>query len=189
MDELKTLVWILLAIGAFVYRMVKKVQENSARESRERPTRPAGSVVPGLPTASFQELLQQMQARNAPVPAAPAPQKAPVAPLAPAARTLGGRLMPREIARPTFSKERVAVRQASLEAPATARSRGFTPSVVVRRASEQPRAYTEALPEFNRQGAATGSAAPLNETVRQMLRQPEGVRAAFVLSEIFQRKY
>jgi len=188
MDELKTLVWILIAIGAFVYRMVKKVQENSARESRERPTRPAGGAVPGLPTASFQELLKQMQARNAPTPAATA-LPAPVVQLPPAARTLGGRLMPREIARPTFSKERVAVRQASLEAPATARSKAFTPTVVVRRASEQPRAYTGVLPEYNRQGAAARSAAPLNETVRQMLRQPDGVRAAFVLSEIFQRKY
>ncbi|OGX88921.1 hypothetical protein [Hymenobacter glacialis] len=186
MDEFKTLVWILLAIGAFVYRMIKKVQENSARESRERP---AGGVVPGLPTASFQELLQQMQARNAPMPAAPAPPNSTLAPLAPAERTLGGRLMPREIARPTFSKERVAVRQASLEAPATARSRAFTPSVVVRRASDQPRAYTESLLESDKQGSVGRSAAPLNETVRQMLQQPDGVRAAFVLSEIFQRKY
>ncbi len=189
MDELKTLVWILLAIGAFVYRMVKKVQENSARESRERPARPAGSVVPSLPTASFQELLQQMQARNAPVPAAPASPDFPVAPPVPAARTLGGRLMPRETARPTFSKERVAVRQASLEAPATARSSAFTPSVIVRRASEQPRAHIEALSESDKQGSAGRLGAPLNATVRQMLRQPDGVRAAFVLSEIFQRKY
>lgn len=186
MEKVTTLVWVLVAIGAFVYRMVKQMQETSERESRERPVRPeppTGSAVPGLPAASFQELLQQMQARNA-APAPPAPDFQPAA-----KRTLGGRLMPREIARPTLSQEGTAVRQASLEAPATARSAMNTPAPLVRRASAQPRAYTEVPQEFNRPANAPRPAVPLSETVRQMLRQPESVRAAFVLSEIFQRKY
>ena len=188
MEEISTLVWVVIAIGAFVYRMVKKMQETSERETRERPVRPTGSTVPGLPAASFQELLKQMQARNTAPPLVAAPPAAVFQPPA-AKRTLGGRLMPREVARPTLSQERTAVRQASLEAPATARSAMNTPAPLVRRASAQPRAYAAVPQEYNRPAGAPRPAVPLSVTVRQMLRQPESVRAAFVLSEIFQRKY
>jgi len=43
--------------------MMKKMQETSAQESREWFLRPGGAV-PDLPTASFQEMLRQMQTRN-----------------------------------------------------------------------------------------------------------------------------
>jgi len=36
MEKFQTLLWILLGIGAFVFRMLKKMQETSAQESRER---------------------------------------------------------------------------------------------------------------------------------------------------------
>jgi hypothetical protein len=183
MEKFVSLFWILLAIGAFVYRIVKKMQENSVRESQERPRRPGGAV-PELPAATFQELLRQMQARNANE-TSPAPNSAD-----PDERTLGGRPMPHETARPTpRSQERTVVRQTSLEAPATARPHN-APAPLARRSSDLPRASSRA-PVFIPPAppAARSAAPPLNETVRQMLRQPESARAAFVLSEIFQRKY
>ena len=182
MDKLFTLLWILVGIGAFVFRMVKKMQETTDRESQERPVRPGGAV-PGLPAASFQELLQQMQARNAAPGNRPAPATAPPAPLVP--RTLGGRLLPREVARPARSQERPLAKALSLEAPATSRTANAA-APLARRASALPRASTETPAADFRPGAAR-SAIPVGETVRQLLRQPESVRAAVVLSEILRR--
>ncbi|MBD2766811.1 hypothetical protein IC235_02765 [Hymenobacter sp. BT664] len=174
MDKLIPLFWILFAIGSVVFRIIKKMRENSVRESQERPRRPGGAV-PELPKATFEELLRQMQARNAPAPA-------------PVERTPGGRSMPHEVARPAQSQERTVLRQTSLEAPATAKPHN-APAPPARRSSGLPRASAKApiLPP-------TGPSAPVstpsvNQTVRQLLRRPESVRAAFVLSEILQRKY
>ena len=186
MDKVVTLLWILFAVGAIVFRLIKKAQETSARESRERPM-PPGGAVPQLPTATFQDLLRQMQARNA---SDPGTLPAPIAPqpTVPVLRTPGGRLLPRELARPTRSQERTQVRSTSLEAPATGRQRNAT-APAARRSSSLPRASTQAPLENNRQAGTPRSELPLSDNVRQMLRQPEGVRTAFVLSEIFQRKY
>jgi hypothetical protein len=182
MEKISTLLWILFAIGAFVFRMIKKAQDTSARESQERPTRPGGAV-PGLPASTFQELLKQMQARNA----APSPPEDEPAPPPPKARrTLGGRPMPQEVARPARSQERTSVRQTSLEAPATARAR-YAPAPPARRSSAMPRASTEAA-SSNAGPAPVRPAASINATVRQWLSQPESVRAAFVLSEILKRR-
>ena len=185
MEKIQSLLWILLAIGVFVFRMVKKMRGNTAEESRSRPPRPGGAV-PSLPTATFQELLQQMQARNAAAPA-PASRSTPAPPTPAPQLTLGGRPMPREVARPARSQERPAARLASLEAPATARKMN-APAPLARRASSLARASTKA-PIADGWQAAARPTAPLNETVRQWLRQPESVRAALVLSEILQRRY
>lgn len=187
MEKISTLLWILFGIGAFVFRMVKKMQETSAQERQERPARPGGAV-PGLPTVTFQDLLKQMQARNAPT-AAPSPgPAAPPVPPPTAKRTLGGRLMPREIARPVRSQERTRVRQLSLEAPALARP-VEGPAPLVRRSAALPRASATAPIEDYWQAAAARPAASVNETVRQWLSQPESVRAAFVLSEVLRPKH
>ena len=180
MEKVWTLLWILFAIGAFVFRMVKKMQETSAQESRERPMRPGGAA-PGLPEVSFQEMLRQMQARNVgeTAPAVPAPK--PSAPL-----TLGGRSMPRETARPARSQERASAPQVSLEAPAVAISRN-APAPVARRAAGLPRA--SAGGGDSRPQNIAPAAGAVGTTVRQWLSQPESVRAAFVLSEVLRRKY
>ncbi|WP_046242316.1 hypothetical protein [Hymenobacter terrenus] len=188
MEKIHTLLWILFGIGVFVFRMVKKMQETSARESRERPPRPGGAV-PSLPTATFQEMLRQMQARNTAEPNnVPAPTNTPATPQAPPKRTPGGHPMPREVARPARSQERTDVRQTSLEAPATARPHN-APAPPARRSSSLPRASVEAPMPSRLPATTAGAPASVSETVRQLLRQPESVRAAFVLSEIFQRKY
>ncbi|HEX8506728.1 MAG TPA: hypothetical protein VF630_15295 [Hymenobacter sp.] len=185
MEKVFTLLWVIVAVGVFVFRMVMKMRETVARESRERPVRPEGAV-PGLPAATFQEMLRQMQSRNAAEPAKPAEAQPPAMPTPPNL-TLGGRPMPREVARPTRSQERTRVRQVSLEAPATARIRN-APAAPARRSSTLPRASFEApLPELR--PAPARPSANVNQTLRLWLSQPESVRAAFVLSEILQRKY
>ncbi|WP_310395222.1 hypothetical protein [Hymenobacter sp.] len=186
MEKVYTLLWILFGLGVYVFRLVKKAQETSARENQERPARP-GPAVPGLPTATFQELLKQMQARNVAGPdTTPAPAPVP-APSVPALRTLGGRLMPREVARPVRSQERAVARALSLEARAAARPRN-APGPLARRSSALPRASVVApVQDYWQEPAAP--AAPLSATVRQWLSQPESVRAGLVLSEILKRKY
>ncbi|WP_035558208.1 hypothetical protein [Hymenobacter sp. IS2118] len=193
MDKIFTLLWVLFAIGVFVFRMIAKMRATNAQDSQERPRNP-GNGVPGMPAATFQELLKQMQAKNAAEPGAPAPSSVPVPrpsqtpPPAPGRRTPGGRLMPREIARPARSQERTTVRQRSLEAPATARPHTHL-GPLVRRSADMPRASEEAALERSIQPTDVRPTSALNTTVRQMLGQPATVRAAFVLSEIFQRRY
>lgn len=188
MEKASTLVWILLAIGAFVLWMVKKMQETTAQERRERPARP-GPAVPALPTAKFQEMLKQMQARNTMPAAAASDPPAPLATPAPVPAgplTMGGRPMPRETARAARSLERPVRVRPSLEAPATARLR-HAPAPPVRRADTLPRASAEAPITDHWQKEPAVRAVPLGNTVRQLLREPASLRAAFILSEIFRR--
>jgi hypothetical protein len=181
MEKLATLLWILFALGAFVFRLIKKAQETTARETQERPRR-TESDLPALPTATFQEMLRQMQARNAAEP----DTSRPVVPNVPTPTlTLGGRPMPHETARPARSQERTSVLQRSLEAPATARQR-YAPAPPAQRSSNQPRASNRGTAPI---AAASVAPVPVANSVRDMLRQPESVRVAFVLSEIFTRKY
>jgi hypothetical protein len=191
MEKVVTLLWILFGIGVFVIRMIVKMRDTNAQEGQERPRRP-GNAVPELPTATFQELLKQMQSRNAGEPVTeatvPAPRPAAALPQPPATRTPSSRARPREVARPARSLERTTVRQVSLEAPAAARPHTHV-GPPVRRSSDMPRASQETVIARSRQPTDAPAVTPLNETVRQMLRRPESVRAAFVLSEIFQRKY
>jgi hypothetical protein len=175
MEKLKTLLWILFAVGVLIYRFIKQMQETAARESRERP-QPSPQT---LPESTFEQLLLQMQARNAPETgeAAPAtPKKGP--------RTPGGRLLPQ-----ARSQERGTYRPQSLETPATRRSFDNT-KPVARRADTLPRAVVTATqhsvaPPYQ----AAPAAEPVGQAVRRLLRHPADVRAAFVLSEILQRRY
>ncbi|MBD2720922.1 hypothetical protein [Hymenobacter armeniacus] len=183
MEKLATLLWILFGLGAFVFRLIKKAQETTAREMQERPRRTPHDP-PALPTATFQEMLRQMQARNAAAPDTPRPVVVPPVPQ-PAPHTLAGRPMPREVARPARSQERTAVTQRSLEAPATARPHN-APAPPAQRSSGLPRASARQPLLAKAEAPAPVATA---EAVREMLRRPESVRAAFVLSEIFARKY
>ena len=189
MEKVQTLLWILLAVGAFVYRMVQKMRATAAQEQRERPRAPAA---PALPTTSFQELLKQMQARNAAEPGAPRPPAtgqflpAPAGP-APRPNTLGGRPMP--VARPQERHPRRPLRRlTSLEAPATARPINPAPPAV-QRGANLPRAVVSARPDATYQPFAP---APASEStgaaVRRLLAQPANVRAAFVLGELLNRR-
>jgi hypothetical protein len=183
MEKLYSLLWILVAIVVVIYRLVKKMQQTSEREAHERPQRP-GSVMPQLPTVTFQELLKQMQARNTQPEATPTAEPV-AAPRKKEARTPAGRVAPSETARPAQSQERTAVLTRSLEVR--------TPVPVL--GAALPRASAEAPMEdywqqrTRQQAEADASqAVPLHQVVRQILAQPESVRAAFVLSEVLQRR-
>ena len=177
------LFWVLITVGGAIYRWFKKALATTEQERRERP-QPAA---PALPDASFQELLRQLQSRDAPA-AEAVPVVPPTAPAAP--RTLGGRLMPRRIAPPVRSQERQQVKYKSLELPAVLKP--ISPATpVVRRAGTLPRATVTAQTDatFAPYGAAGGAAETAAAGVRRLLAQPANLRAAFVLSEIFQPKF
>ncbi len=183
MEKLKTLLWILFAVGVLIYRFVKKMQETAARETRERPSQ--GTAVPSLPTASFQELLKQMQARNLGEPEPPTLPSPPRRKKPKPEQTPAGRAVPQ-----ARSQERTTYRSTSLEAPATARNMNAVPPAA-RRANTLPRANVTAAadPLFAAQYQPTPPAEPVSQTVRRLLSQPATVRAAFVLGEILQRRY
>ncbi|GAA4361884.1 hypothetical protein GCM10023185_29240 [Hymenobacter saemangeumensis] len=180
MEKVYSLLWILFAVGVYVFHLFKKAQETTERESRERP-RQTGAPTPTLPQPTFQEMLKQMQERNAGQPAAE--------------HTPAGRPLPQELARPAQSQERTAVRPKSLERTEVAPHSLEVKAPVPVYAAALPRASTEAPitdywqeRELRRVREQSQEALPLNQSVRRLLTQPENVRAAFVLSEILQRR-
>jgi hypothetical protein len=186
MDKFQTLLLILLGLGVFVWRMIQKAREMADREVRERPTPPK---VPGLPTTSFQELLEQMKSQNR-----QGNEGQPAPPVArPAQTTPAGRPLPREQAPVPRSLERTEVPARSLETiPPPARSLE-APARPARRADTLPR--TSALParDENRSRqpirAAEEARQDARRRVQAMLRNPADLRAGFILSEILKPKY
>ena len=178
MEKLQTLLLIVLGLGAFVWRMVQKARETAAREVRERPK------APGLPSTSFQELLEQMKAQNKTGNQQPTPQPVPATP--------AGRPLSREAAPVPRSLERTEMLPRSLETTPPARSLE-APARAARRAASLPRAT--ALPPredyWTRQAAHTPDEArqDARRRVQAMLRNPTDLRAAFILSEILKPKY
>ena len=176
MEKLQIFLVILVGLGVFIWRMVQKAIETTARESRERP-RPK---VPNLPDTSFKELLKQMQAQNQPTPATLPQQQSPV-PTTPA-----GRPLPREEAPKPHSLERTDVRSVSLEEKATTRANQET-APRARRATTLPRATTPVPRAYN--VPSNNRTTQTRRTVRDTLRSAADVRAAFVLSEVLKRKF
>lgn len=187
MEKLQTLFWILLGIGIFVWRMIQKAREAMAREQRERPK--STGKVPPLPTASFQEMLKQMQAQN--TAGNPATARTPAAP-SNRQTTPAGRPLPQEKAPIPRSLEQTVVVPKSLEKSREARSLEV-PLHEARRAAALPRTNTQhgqedywSRTQTRRQEQARREAA---SSLADRLRNPADLRAAFVLSEILQRKF
>lgn len=180
MEKLQTLVWLLIGLGVFIWRMVQKARATTRQEQRERKVARPDSLgrprppVP-LPTTSFEELLRQMQAGNAPA--------------ATEDRTPAGRPLPRETTPPARSLERTETVARSQEQPATARSLE-APRREARLASSLPRTNTQHGQEdyWSRQ-PRPGQPRETRRTVTDMLQNPADVRAAFVLGEILQRRF
>jgi len=191
-EKLQTLLLIFIGLLAFAVRWWKKAKETMQREAQERrlpsPKQPrsARPAAPGLPATSFEELLKQMQAQNQQQASTSRPPLAS----APPETTPGGRPMPREKARAPRSLERPETRPVSLEAPTTARSLEVAPPVR-QRASTLPRATAPRPEDYWSRQAPTSelSRANTRRHVTDLLRNPADIRAAFVLSEIFKRKY
>lgn len=176
MEKLQTLVWILIGLGVFIWRMVQKARATTQQEQRKRPG--TTGKVPPLPASSFEELLKQMQTQNRPASQSVAP---PVTP--------AGRSTPRETAPPARSTEHTETVARSLERPSTARSLE-APRREARLASSLPRTNTRHGQEdyWSRQ-PRPGRSPETRRTVADMLQNPTDVRAAFVLGEILQRRF
>ena len=183
MEKIQTLLWILLGLGAFIWRMVQKARATTQQEQQERrysrpdPEGRPRPVAPGLPATSFEELLRQMQAQNQPNKSSAAETTTPA-----------GRPLPKEAAPAARSLERTRKAAKSLETATEARSLEV-PLHEARRASDLSRASARPVSNdyWTRQQAQDRE--PARTTVADMLRQPANLRAAFVLSEIFKPKF
>jgi hypothetical protein len=184
MEKLQTLLWILFGIGVFVYRMLQKAKETTAKEAQERPARRAPEG-PALPEVTFQEMLKQMQARNAAEKASSDNSAAPAYTLE---RTPAGRALPQEVAPQARSQERPIARPKSLEAPVTARPMNRAAKSALP-ATGLPKYVPLPAPAQRAYAPGPQAVEPINQTVRRMLARPADVRAAVVLSEVLQRRH
>lgn len=218
MEDYKGLIWIVVAIGFFVWRMVQKasvsIREAQRKEQKRQARQDFGTPAaaprpaPPVPAVSFEELLAQMQRQNR-AEAEPPPQPAagPARPLAernppqeweqrqqqwdaeqqgqePSAKPVRPAPVPRFGRGPeiteveAYSQELPAREARSLEAPKRA----------PRLAQNQPRT---SIQHSNEDFWSQKQIAPKQtaRTVNELLQNPADIRAAFVLSEIFQRRY
>ncbi|MBO0357855.1 hypothetical protein J0X19_07845 [Hymenobacter sp. BT186] len=183
MEKLQTLLWILFGLGVFIWRMVQKAKATTQRERQERKfSRPDSTGRPRpvapLPATSFEEMLKQMQQQNR---AGNAPETTPA-----------GRALPQETAPVPRNLEQPIVTAKSLEREKQARSLEV-PVPEARRAAGLPRAATQHGQEdywsrVQRQQREEASRQALSG-IQERLRNPADLRAAFVLSEILQRKF
>jgi len=185
MEKLQTLLWILLGLGVFIWRMVQKARAMTEKEQRERKvSRPDSTGRPRpvapLPATSFDEMLKQMQAQNR------------TGNPASAETTPAGRPLPREVAPAPRSLEQTEARPKSLEHASEARSLEV-PLHEARRAAALPRTTTQHGQEdywSQKQSRERGEARRQTSlSLNDRLRNPADLRAAFVLSEILQRKF
>ena len=176
MEKLQTLVWLLIGLGVFIWRMVQKARATTQQEQRERPRTTA--KVPPLPAGSFDELLKQMQAQNR-----------PASPLTPDLVTPAGRPLPREATLPARSLESTTTAARSLERSTTAHSLE-APRREARLASSLPRTNTQhGQEDYWSRRPRPGRPQETRRTVTDLLQNPADVRAAFVLGEILQRRF
>jgi len=192
MEKLQTLLWIVLGLGLFIWRMVQKARATTERERQERKfSRPDSTGRPrpvaALPATSFEEMLRQMQAQNRAGNPVDMPPNSPATQTTPA-----GRALPRETAPNPRSLEQTTVAPKSLEKTREARSLEV-PRQEARRAAALPRATTQ----HGQEDYWSQTQVRRREEVRlqaesslaDRLRNPADLRAAFVLSEILQRKF
>ncbi|MDF7811804.1 hypothetical protein [Hymenobacter sp. YC55] len=194
MEKLQTLLWIVLGLGIFVWRMAQKARAMTERERRERKfSRPDNTGKPRpvatLPTTSFEEMLRQMQEQNRtgnPTPASTRPSAVPTQ------TTPAGRPLPRETAPTPRSLEQTTAEPKSLERSREARSLEV-PRHEARRAAALPRANTQHGQEDywsqNQVRRREEARLQAQSSLADRLRNPADLRAAFVLSEILQRKF
>ncbi|MCC2546302.1 hypothetical protein LJY25_07580 [Hymenobacter sp. BT175] len=179
----------LVLVGFLVWRLVQKVKMAVEKQKWEQQTQVQPPVkTPPLPATSFEELLKQMQAQNREK-AAP---REPAMTVPDTAHTPGGRAMPHEAATRARSLEQGA-KINSMEVPAVRKSAKKQQPAPVRQADTLPRASTQPptkkyLP-FEPAENQTPSSSATNHRIREQLQSPADLRAAFILSEILQRRF
>ncbi len=162
MEEFKWLFYILLAVIILVVRMWIKAFGSSKSTSANQPKTPNVYPVPKPPATSYQDILKEMQASSE-----RAKQVVPP-------NTLERTTRPERINIPAKTLEKTEVRPKSLEQIYVA------PKDVIRKPSSI---------ELARQ-AKTPVNVPVTPVVNytRLLRNPQNVRTAFILSEILNRR-
>ncbi|MBT2557657.1 hypothetical protein J7E24_07665 [Hymenobacter sp. ISL-91] len=200
MEDIKGFVWVIGAIVFFIWRMVQKAAEKAKEAAdRQQAQQPGGAPVrrpaPSAPAVSFEELLAQMQRQNQqPAPPEPGPMAERAAPQEweqqeqriPEPQAKPARPAPA----PRFGRglEKTEVEQYSQELPAREARSLEAPKRAARLGSSLPRTSTEhGNDDFWSQKKI--SPKQTRRTVNELLQNPADIRAAFVLSEIFQRRY
>ncbi|MFD2783913.1 hypothetical protein [Hymenobacter rubripertinctus] len=191
MEDIKSIVWLLLAVGVFLWQMVQKLkkQTEAADQKQQRRTarqdfgtaRPAPIPAPPVPSLSFEELLAQMQRQNRAEESQPAPAPEPVAETRPASVEPQGRY--------ARSQEKTEVEIHSLELPAPEARSLEAPKRAARRADTMPRTSTQHGQEDYWSQPQPPTPVQTRRTVNDLLRSPADIRAAFVLSEILGKKW
>ncbi|NVO33318.1 hypothetical protein [Hymenobacter lapidiphilus] len=199
MEDIKGFVWVIGAIVFFIWRMVQKAAEKAKEaHDRQQAQQPGGAPVrrpaPSAPAVSFEELLAQMQRQNQqPAPPEPGPpaerdaaQEWEQEQRNPEPQAKPGRPAPV----PRFGRglEKTEVEQYSQELPAREARSLEAPKRAARLGSSLPRTSTEhGNEDFWSQKRVAPK--PTGRTVNELLKNPANIRAAFVLSEILQRRY
>ena len=193
MEDFKGIIWVLVAIGAFVWQMVQKIkkqaeearrkeQQQTARQNFGTTTRPEPQPAAPAPNLSFEELLAQMQRQNRGEEAPPEPPKV-------AERLSEERTIAEPRGRFARSQEKTEVEIHSLELPAPEAHSLEAPKRAPRRADSTPRTSTQHGQEDYWSQPKPAPAQQTRRTINDLLKNPADVRAAFVLSEILGRKW
>ncbi|OWP62094.1 hypothetical protein CDA63_16105 [Hymenobacter amundsenii] len=191
MEDFKSIIWVLLAVGVFIWQMVQKIksQAEAAEQKEQRRTarqdfgtaKPTPKPVPPVPSSSFEELLAQMQRQNRAEESLPEPAPEPVAETRPASVEPMGRY--------ARSQEKIEVEIHSLELPTPEARSLEAPKRAARRADTMPRTSTQHGQEDYWSQPKPATPEQTRRTVNDLLRNPADIRAAFVLSEILQRRF
>ncbi|MDQ3289894.1 MAG: hypothetical protein M3Q05_01255 [Bacteroidota bacterium] len=161
MEEFKWLFYILLAVIILVIRMWVKAFQSPKPTSNNRPNVPNVYPAPKPPSTSYQDILREMQTSSE-----RAKQLAP-------SKSLERTSKPERTVVPAKTLERTEVQSKSLE------TLSVKPKEVVRKPTAIELAR-KAKPE-------TVQATPAVDYAR-LLRNPQNVRTAFILSEILNRR-
>ena len=190
MEDFKGIIWVLLAVGVFIWQMVQKIKaqaEEARQKERKREARqnfgtaqPTARPVPPVPGLSFEELLAQMQRQNRGEEALP-----PVVEERPSEE----RTSVEPIGRFARSQEKIEVELHSLELPAPEARSLEAPKRLPRRADTTPRTSTLHGQEDYWSQPKPATPEQTRRTVNDLLRNPADLRAAFVLSEILGKKW
>ncbi len=197
MEDFKSIIWVLLAVGVFIWQMIQKIktQAQATDQKEQRRTarqdfgtaKPTPKPAPPVPAVSFEELLAQMQRQNRTEESLPEPTPEPVAKTRPVLAERPASVEP--LGRYARSQEKTEVEIHSLELPAPEARSLEAPKRTPRRADTMPRTSTEHGQDdfWNQPKPATPE--QTRRTVNDLLRNPADIRAAFVLSEILGKKW
>ncbi|MDQ4139171.1 MAG: hypothetical protein M3142_01475 [Bacteroidota bacterium] len=161
MEEFKWLFYILLAVIILVVRMWMKAFQSPNSTSADRPKSPNVYPVPKPPATSYQDILKEMQASSERAKKMEAP------------KNLERSGAPEKTMVPAKSLEQTEVRPKSLE------TKIVTPKEVIRKPNTI---------ELARRTKPSSTPATPAVNYARLLRNPQNVRTAFILSEILNRR-